>query len=74
MANQTRQTTSARASKDLHRLTVRIALALEKRLQAYSLVTDRTYNDLVETAIEKYLSSLKLTNEQRRKVQVLVGD
>lgn len=74
MAKQTRKTETSIASDSLHRLTVRVQPSIEKRLQAYSVVTDRTYRDLVESAITDYLGRLKLSDDDRRKVRALVGE
>ena len=56
----------------LHQLTVRIAQSLNARLEAVSVVTGRTYRNLAETAIEEYLSRLKLTPDQQRKLRALL--
>jgi hypothetical protein len=65
---------AAPAAEPLHQLTVRIAPSLNARLEACSVATGRTYRDLAETAIAEYLSRLKLTPEQQRKVRVLLGE
>jgi hypothetical protein len=53
---------------------VRIAQRLNARLEACSVVTGRTYRDLAETAIGEYLSRLKLTPDQQRKLKALLAD
>ena len=65
---------SSKDSAALHQLTVRIPLALERRLEAYSVVTGRSYRNLAEAAIGDYLDRIRLSDEDRRKVRALVGD
>lgn len=66
-------TRPAKADEPLHQLTVRISQSLNARLEAVAVVTDRTYRDIAETAINEYLRKLKLTPEQQRKVNALLG-
>lgn len=56
-------------TKPLHQLTVRITESLNQALDDYAEATGRTYRDLTETAIEKYLNGLELTAEQRQKLR-----
>jgi predicted DNA-binding protein len=63
---------AAASPERLHQLTVRIAPGLNARLEAVSVVTGRTYRNLAETAIEEYLSRLKLTPDQQRKLKALL--
>ena len=65
---------AAAATEPLHQLTVRIARSLNARLEAYSVVTGRTYRNIAETAIRDYLSRLKVTPEQERKIKVLLDE
>jgi hypothetical protein len=57
-----------------HQLTIRIPRSLEKRLEAVSFVTGRSYRELTVAALEEYLDRLKLSDEDRRKVRLLTGD
>lgn len=51
--------------------TIRLPKALHERLKVYMLVTGRTKQDLIESAIDPYLKSLPLTADLKRKIRVL---
>jgi len=51
--------------------TLRLPKALDERVKVYALVTGRTKQDLIESAIDPYLKSLPLTADQKRKIRVL---
>jgi hypothetical protein len=69
----TKRVAEPKGSATLYRLTVRLPPALVKKLEAYAVVTGRSYQDLTGAGLEAYLDGLDLPADEKRKVRALLG-